>query len=62
MGSSDYFVTTTCGVNSAPATSGRTNLPFRAKVRHEEKWFAFKPYRRATPLTVTPETSVSATI
>ena len=48
--------------NSAPATSGRTILSFQAGVRKDDRWFAFNPCRRATSFTVTPGTSVSATI
>src|SRR5690606_31901959 len=47
---------------SAPATSGTTSLPCRANVRHEDRWLAFTPCRRATSFTVTPGTRVSATI
>jgi hypothetical protein len=48
--------------NSAPATSGTTSLPLRASVRHADRWFAFSECRRATSFTVTPGTSVSATM
>jgi len=62
MGGSDLYVTTTGAVNSAPATSGTTSLPIRASVRHDDRWFAFTPCRRATSFTMTAGTSVSATI
>ncbi|EEE35112.1 hypothetical protein RKLH11_2131 [Rhodobacteraceae bacterium KLH11] len=51
----------TTGANSAPASSGTTNLPSRARRRHSDRWFGRIPTRRATSFTVTPGTSVSAT-
>jgi len=42
--------------------AGNASRPVRANVRHEDRWFAGRPSRRAKSFTVVPGTSVFATI
>ena len=54
---------TTSGANStASSAAGRTRRPSRARRRQRDNWVSCMPYRRATPRTVAPASSVSATI
>lgn len=48
--------------STGPSGAGRTSRPFLAIVRHDDTWFAGSTCRRATPFTIAPGTSVSATI
>lgn len=49
-----------CDAGWPLAMAVTTSLPFRARVRQEDRWFAFNPCRRATSFTVTPGTIVFA--
>ena len=54
---------TISGANStAASTAGRTRAPSRARRRQRDNCVSCMPYRRATPRTVAPASSVSATI
>jgi len=50
------------GTKSMPSKLGKTSLPVRAIPRQSETLLGIKSYRLATPLTVAPSISVSATI
>jgi len=50
------------GTKSMPSKLGKTSLPIRAIRRQSETLLGIKSYRLATPFTVAPSISVSATI